>query len=473
MYDGALLAENGKVIVVTLNYRLGALGFLAHSSLRHESSTNSSGNYGIQDCISALKWVKKNIQHFGGNPKSVTIFGESAGAMIISILTIIPETKGLFDRAILQSPAMLLPVTNEQAELTGDLYVETLGCNLKTDEETLECLRSKDFIEATENLAEIRRLLLFNTGRDKPAWIPITDGNLVKITPREAFGKNKMNNLTIMIGFNQNEASLFFFLSFMFYSDISPEFYESIIKNSFPQEIVPKILEKYPSNSNSLKSNLIDLATDVLFIHYVKIFITGAINSGLSAYLYQFSRTPTMSSLGFSGLNATHAEEINSIFRNKKFNSKEDDLLSQNIQKYWAAFAHTGNPNSWSVLGYQNPVVEWPLYQKPSYKSINFNIPITIDEDVRKEYLEFWDELYPKGVDAVTTEWTDDEPLLSFFLNVGLIRAILFGRKYKTILGISLISFVIYCFYGRSSKKKKEQKKIEKKENKTEEKKEK
>ncbi len=147
---------------------LGAMGYLAHPALTRESST--SGNYGVLDCIAALKWIKTNIQRFGGSkltnfihlpflgdPDQVTVFGQSAGASMITYLAVLDETKGLFHRAIIQSPVELPLLALEEAEKQGELYASSVGCTQGTDEEVLQCLRDLYMTRAAEGLAQRRK----------------------------------------------------------------------------------------------------------------------------------------------------------------------------------------------------------------------------------------------------------------------------------------------------------------------------
>jgi para-nitrobenzyl esterase len=296
LYDGQKLADEGRVVVVTIQYRLGALGFLAHPALSRESSTNSSGNYGILDCILALKWINKNIEKFGGLLKhyyisdqigdahSITVFGESAGAMITAMLSVSPLAKGLFSRAIMQSPADLLIPHQEAGYKQGLEYSDAAGCK-GTDEEVLSCMRSMPTMDAAENLLNYKRtykilllltmyiairLLMLHT-KQHVAWAPTSDGYVFERHPRDAILEGAFNDISVMIGFNSHEGSLFILSSFLIWRDISVSFYESIVKASFPK-FANEVLKAYPPNKYpQTKDTLIDVITDSYFMQFVRV----------------------------------------------------------------------------------------------------------------------------------------------------------------------------------------------------------
>lgn len=140
-YNPIKLVQHG-VVVVTINYRLGALGFLAHPALTGESPDQMSGNYGIADQQAALKWVRRNIRAFGGNPENMTVFGESAGGLSTLVNVVSPRASGLFHRAIVQSGAyQLTQPTLAQGEVTGINFANAVGCNQPNSADVLACLR--------------------------------------------------------------------------------------------------------------------------------------------------------------------------------------------------------------------------------------------------------------------------------------------------------------------------------------------
>jgi len=263
-----------------------------------------------------------------------------------------------------------------------------------------------------------------------------------------------MDDVKYMIGFNTHEGTLFAFLSFLVYRDITPDFYASIIRSSFPG-IAEDVLRKYPAEKHAVvKDVLVEVITDAYFLQYIKTFATTASATGKTVYFYEFSHSPVVTLTGLVGLNATHAEEINSIFRNRAFGNLDDDNLSATMRNYWIAFAHSGNPNTW-IEG--EPTIPWPSYTAPTYEGINFHLPITIVQNVRDDYVKFWRTHFPHGLDInAERSWFDDEPLISYMMNVGVIRAfVFFRRKMYTVIGCVLLLtllFIYRCCGGRSRK---------------------
>ena len=191
LYWGDRLAQKG-VVVVTIAYRLGPLGFLAHPELTRESPHHSSGNYGLMDQIAALEWVKKNIAAFGGDPKNVTIAGQSAGAMSVSILMASPLAKGLFQRAIGESGGLFEPLQLApkyllaNAERDGEKYAASLGAT---------------------SLQELRKLPAARlTGNAGGIVHPVIEPYLLPVSPYEAFSSGQQNDVPLLIGSNAEEA---------------------------------------------------------------------------------------------------------------------------------------------------------------------------------------------------------------------------------------------------------------------------
>lgn len=195
-YDGAALARQG-VVVVTLNYRTNVLGFFAHPGLNRESSTNTSGNYGLLDILSALRWVNRNIDSFGGDPTQVTVFGESAGASALGLLLTSPQSRDLFSGAILQSPGLLRPLAT-LAESTAS------GRGLDPD---LDRLRAMD---ASSLMAKAQSGLPASRSLKQPRPIgPIVDGWVLPRSDADAIAAGSLVNVPVIIGTNADEGRVF------------------------------------------------------------------------------------------------------------------------------------------------------------------------------------------------------------------------------------------------------------------------
>jgi len=200
-YDMERLSRLGAV-VVTVNYRVGVFGFLAHKALAAESAHNSSGNYGLMDMAAALRWVQDNIQAFGGAKDNVTIFGQSAGASGVCYLMASPRAQSLFHRAISQSSAAYMPdPSKEEAELNGVHFLEALGCGGTGN--PLEAARKKDWGEVLE--------VSQRNARDKTIrfW-PNIDGWFLEAPTAQVFAAGRQANVPLLIGSNADESDQLF-----------------------------------------------------------------------------------------------------------------------------------------------------------------------------------------------------------------------------------------------------------------------
>jgi len=199
-YDASKLVARG-VVVVTINYRLGALGFLAHPALTRESPDHISGNYGIEDQQTALAWVRRNIRAFGGDPERVTIFGESAGGLSTFTNLVSPTASGLFHRAIVESGAYMqtLP-TLAQAEAGGTAFANAVGCNQSTPSAVLACLRALPVSTVLANQA----LTFIGLGPS-----PNVDGKVLTQSIGTALASGQFNRVPLMHGTNHSEWNLF------------------------------------------------------------------------------------------------------------------------------------------------------------------------------------------------------------------------------------------------------------------------
>ena len=205
--EGGVIASTSGAVVVTLNYRLGQLGFLAHPALSAEDPGHpGSGNFGIEDQIAALQWVQRNIAAFGGDPNDVTIFGESAGGWSVCILLASPAAGGLFQRAIVESGLCTQPLSDlTEAERQGQRFAELLGCSDAPD--VLACMRAAPADQVIATLPSDPNVV-FGKG-EYGTWFPVVDGNVIPQPLEDLFRAGEFNRVPVLIGSNRDEGTLF------------------------------------------------------------------------------------------------------------------------------------------------------------------------------------------------------------------------------------------------------------------------
>lgn len=321
VYDGARLAKKG-VVVVSVAYRVGPFGFLAHPELGTEGGT---GNFGLLDQIAGLEWVRDNIAAFGGDPACVTIFGESAGGVSVSMLAISPKARGLFHRAISQSGGSFTPPkrSNEGAQL-----IPTLEIAEKEGVEFLAKIKAKN-ITAARALSAKAILKGGSGGR------PNYDGDVLPGDPYELYQKGSYNDTPILIGINSDEGRLFV------RTNVSPVMFTTRVREAFGRH-ADAILAVYPhaAKAQATKSSR-EIVGDVLFGWPTWTWARLQSQKGSHpAFVYYFDhRTPK------SPDGAGHAAEIEYVFGNLKKPRPEDTKMFDLMSTYWVNFARTGNPN--------------------------------------------------------------------------------------------------------------------------------
>jgi para-nitrobenzyl esterase len=362
MYDGAKLAGLG-IVVVSINYRLGVLGYLAHPALSAESRQNVSGNYGLLDQIEALRWLKRNIAAFGGNPANVTISGESAGALSVMYLMVAPEARGLFAKAIAQSAYMIsTPQLRDSA--FGDIAGEAAGVWLagKLGAGDLAGLRSMDAAALT-NVAVQAGYLPFGT----------VDGRVLPRQLAEAFDRGDQAKVPILAGFNNGEIRSLRFLVPQPPADAAT--YESQIRERYG-DLSDAFLKLYPS-SNLLES-LLATTRDALYGWTAERLVAKQTAAGAPSFLYYFDHGyPAADSIG---LHAFHASEIPYVFGTAGKTpprwpaipaTPAESQLSDAMASYWATFARDGVPSApgqprWPAYGTERAYMDFEDTPRPA-----------------------------------------------------------------------------------------------------------
>lgn len=351
VYDGEKLAKKG-VVLVSMAYRVGPLGFLAHPELSAENPARVSGNYGLLDMIAGLKWIQKNIAAFGGDPNRVTIFGESAGGIAVSMLCASPLAKGLFHGAISQSggsfgPPRLTTYPGENLKKLKDAEAEGVSFAARAGASSIGDLRK---IPADK--------LPSGWGMGS-AW-PIIDGYVIPDDQYKLYEAGKYNDVAILVGYNSDEG-----LSFA--REKTPqEFIENVEKRY--GKFSDALLKAYPLGKNTVPKTARDLMRDAAFGWHTWSWARLQAKTGKSkVYYYYFDQHPAYpeGSPRF-GQGSPHGQEVAYVFQNLGTSNPEtsetDMTISEAMATYWTNFAKQGNPNgkgvpAWDAFSEANPKV--------------------------------------------------------------------------------------------------------------------
>ncbi|GAA1802824.1 carboxylesterase family protein [Actinomadura chokoriensis] len=352
IYNAAKLATDGDVVVVTVNYRLGPFGWLAHQGLENGADRRyQAGNYGLLDQQAALRWVQRNAGAFGGDPRNVTMFGESAGAQDACANLASPTAAGLFQKVIAQSFTCVAPVRTEaSAEDEGAALAEAVGCAKGSPAADAACLRAVP----VKTLLEVFEAKGLNVG-------PVAGGDRVlPLQPAEAIERGRFNRVPVMHGNTLDEWRLF--VSLAYPNPITAAEYEDIVRSTYGAA-ADAILARYPaSDYPDPRVALATVQTDsneVLSACRHQDAFQQLKRAGVPVYAYQFAdRTapPLLDVPGFEE-GAEHASELTYLFPGLLGDlNPEQTRLSDAMVGYWTSFAHNGKP-----AARQGP--HWPRYR--------------------------------------------------------------------------------------------------------------
>jgi len=370
-YDGTAFAKNG-VVLVSINYRLGALGFLAHPALSAESPRGVSGNYGILDQIAALEWTQRNIAAFGGDPGNVTIFGESAGGTSVVALCSSPLSKGLFHKAIIQSPWMFGYI-DELASPNIVKLKEAVSNTPSAEQLGLDWAETKVVGSSAESLKALRALApseildLVSYYRTRVT----IDGWVLPDHPANVFAKGQQADVPVIIGTTRDEGAYFRgFVELERRDDLEKKlgaFYGRSAK-----EVLAHYLGETPAE---LEQAGVQFVTDAWFVHPARQLLEGMQQVASSAFQYDFAKPNSRN----PGLGAPHAIELRYVFNtlNNTDEFPENKVLADKVMNYWIQFAKTGNPNSPGLP-------HWPEYTVSRKRYLIFDDEISIEKDLRK-----------------------------------------------------------------------------------------
>ena len=374
-YDGSKMARDGNTVVVTINYRLGLFGYFAHPALNAEG--HPFGNYGLMDQQQALRWVRANIAAFGGNPRNVTLGGQSAGSGSTILNMVSPYSRGLFDRAILQSGPTLSIIPLEAAAERHQAFGDTIGCP-GTGAATARCLRSLSAEEILQYQGTESANSRFVTG-------PLLDGTLVPVQPDTAFATGRFNRMPVMIGSTRDEITFTESIYEYFFGPATASRYDSLLTltyelagagpggtpPAYPPGTVQRIMNRYPLSAYASPALALSAIGSHAFACRVR-QLNIRLSRWVPVYAYEFvyQNAPYyFPPLSFP-VGASHTIDIQFLFPLyhggqgivHQLNPQEE-RLSDRLVDFWTTFARDGNPNG---DGRNQP---WPRYlpSRPIY----------------------------------------------------------------------------------------------------------
>jgi len=393
LYDGVHMAQHG-VCVFTMNYRLGALGFLATSSLE--------GNYGLKDQRAALQWIQRNAERFGCDPGQVTVWGESAGAMSIGIHLVSPASAGLFHRAVMESnPLGYRYRSRDDAAIYGATFAGNVGCG---DSTNLTCLREaslESVLSATDKSESIWKILKANLPHILDAFLPWVPSSETEDFPEQVLTAVERGNyhkgIPVLIGTNQNEGSTFIFSGV---SKLPWWAYDAGMALLFKLR-APDVLEQYkvtvvpPLNlSMDAREPLSVFLTDFWFRCASQRLAALIARDGTPTFVYRYNHilsfAPAFAHMlpAICQTKTCHASELPVVFGNSgewNFTEPEQGMVNSALD-FWSAFARAGNPNA----GPSQPV-PWPTFTGSERPVLRLATPLALEGHEDSTVCDFWD----------------------------------------------------------------------------------
>ncbi|KAL4685453.1 hypothetical protein H8959_001050 [Pygathrix nigripes] len=370
MYDGSMLAAFENVVVVTIQYRLGVLGFFS------TGDKHATGNWGYLDQVAALRWVQQNIAHFGGNPDRVIIFGESAGGTSVSSLVVSPVSQGLFHGAIMESGVALLPgLIASSGDVISTVVANLSACDPVDSEALVGCLQSKS---QEEILAINKELLASADFQPVPSIIGVNNDEFGWIIPK-------------VMGIYDTQ------------KEMNREAFQAVLQKMLTLTMLPPtfgdlLMEEYIGDNGepqNLQAQFQEMMADSMFV-IPALQVAHFQRSRAPVYFYEFQHQPSwLKNIRPPHVKADHGDELPFVFGTffwgnyVKF-TEEEEGLSRKTMKYWANFARNGNPNG-------EGLPHWPLFdQEEQY--LQLNLQPVVGRALKAHRFQFWKTVLPQKI---------------------------------------------------------------------------
>eukprot|EP01089_Gocevia_fonbrunei_P021183 TRINITY_DN811_c0_g1_i3.p1 TRINITY_DN811_c0_g1~~TRINITY_DN811_c0_g1_i3.p1 ORF type:complete len:518 (+),score=104.03 TRINITY_DN811_c0_g1_i3:99-1652(+) len=384
-FNGTYIASKGDIVVVTINYRLGPLGFLAHKDLREENPREpTTGNYGLLDQRAALKWVRENIHLFGGDASQITIGGESAGGSSICFHLLMPKSFGLYSKAVIESGACFQEVqTLEEGEKQGHEIQNQFNCTGNA-QDVLSCMRKIHWQDLL---------------KQNPRFVAdgCIDGYEILKYPYQSLKHGEFNHVPLLAGNTENEGTLWIYNSFQ--QPIPPtEYFSAIQKQFISLPNITRFMEVYPcasydpsdcraALSKAFGDSILTCTTSFISSTYAK-------KRSENVYSYLFTHHPSWNSHPYMG--AYHSAELDFVFNNLWFrhHTVAEEKLAVAVSAYWQNFIKHGNPN------HKDEQLGWPTFTlEKNWERADLNLTLSTMTNYEIHQCAYWEtvyELFPK-----------------------------------------------------------------------------
>lgn len=391
-----------EVILVTINYRLGLLGFLDLTQMEGGEDYAESGNLGLLDQVAALEWIQRNIAAFGGDASQVTIFGESAGGGSVSLLTVMPRARGLFQRAIVESGSVALSCTREDHKLLIGRLQKATGA---------QCV--DDLMKLSES-----ELMTINEGLNQYNCFPLRDGTILPLDPYAAYASGAAKDVDMLMGTNGDEAR--FWMKSMggldMYKLMLSVWFDNVLMG-LDNENRHRVEQFVDNRDDERVWNLSEFMTELMFRGPMLTMADGHSSSGGNTFVYYWSYPSARPLCG-----ACHAVEVSYVLNNPQdtiYTGGNVNLpLAAEVQKMWVNFAVTGNPST--------TLHDFPCYDTSTRQCMRLDTTICVEKDLLSEQRRVVSPLVPLYISPLYCNMSLNVPTIWYCAAWVLIPLLLF-----------------------------------------------